>query len=69
VISGPTKLHGTDLQIPDLRAGFSYLIAALGAQGASTVHGVDLIERGYEGFLDKLDDLGAHVETLTGATV
>lgn len=69
VVSGPTKLHGTDLQIPDLRAGFSYLIAALGAQGTSTVHGVDLIERGYEGFLDKLDDLGAHVESLAGAAV
>jgi UDP-N-acetylglucosamine enolpyruvyl transferase len=31
------------------------------------VHGVDLIERGYEGFLDKLDELGAHVEALVGS--
>ncbi|HVX44318.1 MAG TPA: UDP-N-acetylglucosamine 1-carboxyvinyltransferase [Mycobacteriales bacterium] len=63
VISGPTKLHATELSIPDLRAGFSYLIAALAAQGTSTVYGVDLISRGYEDFLNKLDGLGAHVET------
>lgn len=63
VISGPTKLHAADLVIPDLRGGFSYLIAALSAQGTSTVHGIDLINRGYEGFLDKLEGLGAQVET------
>ncbi|MBA3523464.1 MAG: UDP-N-acetylglucosamine 1-carboxyvinyltransferase [Geodermatophilaceae bacterium] len=62
VISGPTKLHAADLVIPDLRGGFSYLIAALSAQGTSTVHGIDLINRGYEGFLDKLEGLGAQVE-------
>lgn len=62
VISGPTKLHATELQIPDLRAGFSYLIAALAAQGSSSVYGVDLIFRGYADFMRKLDDLGADVE-------
>ncbi|CAN5369179.1 UDP-N-acetylglucosamine 1-carboxyvinyltransferase [soil metagenome] len=62
VISGPTKLQAAELVIPDLRGGFSYLIAALSAQGTSTVHGLDLIDRGYEGFLDKLGGLGARVE-------
>ena len=62
VISGPTKLHATDLVIPDLRAGFSYLIAALAAQGTSSVHGISLISRGYEDFGTKLADLGAQVE-------
>jgi UDP-N-acetylglucosamine 1-carboxyvinyltransferase len=62
VISGPTKLHAAELQIPDLRAGFSYLIAALAAQGTSTVHGISLINRGYEDFADKLDALGARFE-------
>jgi UDP-N-acetylglucosamine 1-carboxyvinyltransferase len=62
VISGPTKLHATDLQIPDLRAGFSYLIAALAAQGTSSVHGISLINRGYEDFGPKLVSLGAQVE-------
>lgn len=61
VISGPTKLQGADLTIPDLRGGFSYLIAALTAQGTSTVHGVDLINRGYENFEDKLTALGASI--------
>jgi UDP-N-acetylglucosamine 1-carboxyvinyltransferase len=62
VVSGPTKLQGADLIIPDLRGGFSYLIAALAAQGTSRVHGIDLINRGYENFMRKLSDLGARVE-------
>jgi UDP-N-acetylglucosamine 1-carboxyvinyltransferase len=62
VIAGPTKLHGADLTIPDLRAGFSHLIAALAADGTSRVFGVNLINRGYEGFEDKLAALGANVE-------
>jgi len=62
VISGPTKLQAAELVIPDLRGGFSYLIAALSAQGTSTVHGIDLINRGYEDFLVKLAGLGARVE-------
>jgi UDP-N-acetylglucosamine 1-carboxyvinyltransferase len=64
VISGPTKLHPTELQIPDLRAGFSYVIAALAAQGTSAVYGIDLIYRGYEDFLSKLESLGADFEPL-----
>jgi UDP-N-acetylglucosamine 1-carboxyvinyltransferase len=62
VISGPAKLQAAKLVIPDLRGGFSYLIAALAAQGTSTVHGIDLIYRGYEDFLSKLAALGALVE-------
>ena len=62
VISGPTKLQGADITVPDLRAGFSYLIAALTADGTSRVHGIGLIERGYEHFQDKLDALGASYE-------
>lgn len=60
-IAGPSKLHAANLEIPDLRGGFSYLIAALSAEGTSTVHGLDLIYRGYENFLDKLNTLGAHI--------
>ncbi len=61
VIAGPAKLHAHDLVIPDLRAGFSHLIAALAAEGRSTVHGVDLINRGYEDFEAKLTGLGANI--------
>src|SRR6266498_5170016 len=64
VIAGPSKLHAADLVIPDLRAGFSHLIAALAAEGTSRVYGVDLINRGYEDFEGKLAGLGAHVERL-----
>jgi UDP-N-acetylglucosamine 1-carboxyvinyltransferase len=59
VITGPTKLHGAEIEIPDLRGGFSHLIAALTAEGRSTVTNVGIISRGYEHFIDKLGDLGA----------
>jgi UDP-N-acetylglucosamine 1-carboxyvinyltransferase len=62
VISGPSKLHAAELVIPDLRAGFSHLIAALAAEGTSKVHGIRLIHRGYEDFEAKLAALGAQVE-------
>ena len=61
VIAGPAKLHAAELVIPDLRAGFSHLIAALSAEGTSRVYGVDLINRGYEDFESKLTALGARV--------
>ena len=59
VISGPTKLHGADIRVPDLRGGFSHMVAALAAEGTSNVSNVQLISRGYEHFLDKLTALGA----------
>jgi UDP-N-acetylglucosamine 1-carboxyvinyltransferase len=62
VISGPTKLHGADITVPDLRGGFSHLIAALTAEGTSHVRGIGLIDRGYEHFQQKLDALGAQYE-------
>jgi UDP-N-acetylglucosamine 1-carboxyvinyltransferase len=62
VIAGPTKLHAADLVIPDLRGGFSHLIAALAAEGTSHVFGVSLINRGYEDFDAKLSALGARAE-------
>jgi UDP-N-acetylglucosamine 1-carboxyvinyltransferase len=62
VISGPTPLKGADIVVPDLRGGFSHLIAALTAEGTSNVHGIDIIDRGYERFSDKLEALGADCE-------
>jgi UDP-N-acetylglucosamine 1-carboxyvinyltransferase len=59
VISGPKPLRAADITVPDLRGGFSYLIAALGAEGVSHIHGIDLIDRGYEQFREKLNALGA----------
>jgi len=59
VISGPTPLSAADIEVPDLRGGFSHLIAALAAKGTSQVRGISLIDRGYEHFMDKLTALGA----------
>ncbi len=59
VISGPTELHAADIRVPDLRGGFSHMVAALAAKGTSNVTNVQLISRGYEHFLQKLTDLGA----------
>ncbi|MCG2622356.1 UDP-N-acetylglucosamine 1-carboxyvinyltransferase [Arthrobacter sp. I2-34] len=59
VISGATQLKGAEIDIPDLRGGFSHLIAALAATGTSRVTGIDIINRGYEHFLAKLEGLGA----------
>ncbi|MGN6600056.1 MAG: UDP-N-acetylglucosamine 1-carboxyvinyltransferase [Actinomycetes bacterium] len=64
-ISGPAKLQAAELEIPDLRGGFSYVIAALAAEGTSRLHGVDLISRGYEGFLDKLDAVDASYDVIS----
>jgi UDP-N-acetylglucosamine 1-carboxyvinyltransferase len=46
---------------PDLRAGFSYVLAALAAQGDSTVTGISLLDRGYENFREKLIGVGAQL--------
>ena len=59
VISGPTPLQGADIRVPDLRGGFSHMVAALAAEGVSNVTNVQLISRGFEHFLAKLEALGA----------
>ncbi|WP_119698816.1 UDP-N-acetylglucosamine 1-carboxyvinyltransferase [Microbacterium halotolerans] len=64
VISGPTPLKGIDMVVPDLRGGYSHVIAALAAQGTSRVTGIKLISRGYEKFLDKLTALGADFDVV-----
>ncbi len=62
VVRGPTPLHGADLTMPDIRAGASYLLAALTAQGTSRVWGIEHIERGYDNLHAKLRSLGAKIE-------
>lgn len=59
VVVGPAKLQGTTLHVPDLRGGFSYVLAALAAQGDSVITGASLLDRGYENFRDKLLAVGA----------
>ncbi|WP_296192930.1 UDP-N-acetylglucosamine 1-carboxyvinyltransferase [uncultured Microbacterium sp.] len=64
VIEGPTPLHGADIVVPDLRGGYSHVIAALTAEGESTVSNIGIISRGYENFLAKLIALGADVDVI-----
>lgn len=59
VITGPTQLRGADIEVPDLRGGFSYLIAGLTASGQTKVTNLGIISRGYENFIEKLRQLGA----------
>jgi UDP-N-acetylglucosamine 1-carboxyvinyltransferase len=63
VISGPTKLAGSELQSPDVRAGMAMVIAAMCAEGPSVIHNVYQIERGYENLVERLSSLGAKIGT------
>ncbi len=64
VVSGRRVLSGSDLVSPDVRAGMAMVIAALCAQGKSTIHNVYQIERGYESLVDKLSSLGAQIKRI-----
>ncbi len=64
VILGPTKLKGSRIVIPDLRAGFVYLIAASLAEGESITTGIHHVERGYEHIQQKLAGLGVDIERI-----
>jgi UDP-N-acetylglucosamine 1-carboxyvinyltransferase len=64
VITGPTPLRGADITVPDLRGGYSHVIAALTAEGESTVRNIGIIRRGYADFLDKLTALGADFDVI-----
>jgi UDP-N-acetylglucosamine 1-carboxyvinyltransferase len=59
VISGPTRLTGTELVSPDVRAGMAMVIAAMCARGKSVIRNVYQIERGYENLVGRLSGLGA----------
>ena len=62
VISGPSPLKGGTVESPDIRAGMAMLLAALAAEGASTIYNVGQIERGYERIDERLRALGADIE-------
>ena len=56
---GRAALHGAEVEIGDLRAGASLILAALAAEGTSTIHGAHHVQRGYENIERKFLDLGA----------
>jgi UDP-N-acetylglucosamine 1-carboxyvinyltransferase len=64
VITGPAQLYGERLTSPDIRAGMAMLIAALCAEGTSTIGNVGEIDRGYERIDERLRGLGAAIERI-----
>lgn len=62
VINGPTALTAEDMKVPDIRAGLALVVAALIAEGESTLIGIDHLDRGYESLEEKLRSLGANVK-------
>ncbi|MEY2962857.1 MAG: UDP-N-acetylglucosamine 1-carboxyvinyltransferase [Bacteroidota bacterium] len=59
-----TPLKATTMTSPDIRAGISLLIAALSAEGTSTIHNINQIDRGYENIDGRLRALGADIVRL-----
>ena len=64
IIEGMEGFTGASVSAPDLRAGAALVVAALVADGYSTVDSIHYIERGYECFEDKLSSLGAYIEKI-----
>jgi UDP-N-acetylglucosamine 1-carboxyvinyltransferase len=66
-ITGPCRLKGMELEMSDLRAGASLILAALVADGQSVIHGAHQVRRGYENIEGKFLDLGAQIEHVSEA--
>jgi UDP-N-acetylglucosamine 1-carboxyvinyltransferase len=62
IVEGPTQRVGKKLESPDIRAGIALVIAALIAQGESTIDHVNHIDRGYERIDERLRLIGAKIE-------
>jgi len=66
VVTGPAKLYGQRMSSPDIRAGMAMVIAALCAEGTSTIGDAYQIDKGYERIDERLRALGAHIERVEG---
>jgi UDP-N-acetylglucosamine 1-carboxyvinyltransferase len=66
VVTGPAKLYGQQMSSPDIRAGMAMLLAALCAEGISTIGNIGEIDRGYERIDERLRSLGARIERIEG---
>jgi len=64
-IHGPARLRGAEVEMGDLRAGASLILAALTAEGTSVIHGAHHVRRGYENIEGKFLDLGAQIERVS----
>ncbi|MDQ4096463.1 MAG: UDP-N-acetylglucosamine 1-carboxyvinyltransferase [Actinomycetota bacterium] len=61
VVRGVSDLDGAEIEMPDIRAAFAYVIAAATARGPSILHGVNHLERGYDHALEKFSSLGLRI--------
>jgi len=68
LVTGPTRLHGADVVVPDIRSGAALVIAALSAEGETVLHNSWHVDRGYPDLVSRLTELGAEIarETLPG---
>jgi UDP-N-acetylglucosamine 1-carboxyvinyltransferase len=66
VVIGPSKLYGQTVSSPDIRAGMALLLAALVAEGTSTIHNAQQIDRGYERIDERFRALGARIQRIDG---
>ena len=64
IITGPSKLYGTDVVATDLRAGAAMVIAGLIANGTTYVEEIEHVLRGYENIIEKLTNVGAKIEII-----
>jgi len=64
VISGRSPLYGATISSPDIRAGMALLIAALAAEGKSTIFNIEQIDRGYQEIDKRLNKLGANIQRI-----
>ncbi|MDO8555024.1 MAG: UDP-N-acetylglucosamine 1-carboxyvinyltransferase [bacterium] len=61
IVSGPTPLHGREMESLDLRAGLAFLTAALISESSSVLHNINNIDRGYEKVEERLNKVGAEI--------
>jgi UDP-N-acetylglucosamine 1-carboxyvinyltransferase len=61
LVRGVSTLRGAEVEMPDIRAAFAYVIAAAAAEGRSTLHGVHHLERGYHQAHEKFSALGLRI--------
>ena len=65
-VCGVPRLHGSNVRATDLRGGAALAIAALGAEGETTLTGLHHIDRGYEDLVRDLRTLGAKIDRTEG---
>jgi UDP-N-acetylglucosamine 1-carboxyvinyltransferase len=68
IVAGPSKLRSGRVESPDIRAGMAMLLAALCAEGTSTINNAQQIERGYERIDERLNALGAKIKRVPART-